>query len=235
MKEFEIHLNDWARIFAGDVPPAFYGELVFRATYLFLLLILSMRVLGKRMSAQLSRNDLAAMASLAAAIGVPFVAQDRGVLPSTIIAIIVVAFTRLSAYLNFRNKKTEMLIIGDVSAVVENGVVNIRHMRNARLSRELVMARLRSQRVVQLGEVKRFYMESSGDFSLVRQPEARAGLVVLPQYDEEFINRVVDFTDAQVCVECGADKPDAPDSSTIQCPQCGSKNFTSAATAKADS
>jgi uncharacterized membrane protein YcaP (DUF421 family) len=227
MKEYEIHLSDWARIFTGDVPPAFYGELVFRAVYLFLLLILCMRVLGKRMAAQLSRNDLAAMVSLAAAIGVPFVASDRGIIPSTIIAIIVVSITRLSAVMNFKNKKIEQVTIGDVSAMVEDGIMNITNMRKSRLPRERVMAQVRSQQMVHLGEVKRLYMESTGDFSLVKSAEPKPGLLALPAGDKEFVNEMVEYSDIDICLECGYEKESAN-----KCRKCGSTTFTKAVNSK---
>jgi len=231
MKAYEIHLNDWARIFSGDVPPAFYGELVFRAIYLFILLIACMRMLGKRMAAQLSRNDLAAMVSLAAAIGVPFVAADRGILPSTIIAFIVVVFTRFSAHLNLRRKDMEMLTIGDVTAIVEDGMLNIDNMRRARLPRERVMAQLRSERVMHLGEVKRLYMESSGDFSLVKRDSAAPGLLVLPGQDKAFVTQMMEGSDIDICLECGSDSLLVNQDGKC-CSRCGNTRITKAVSRK---
>jgi len=96
MKPEEIKFGDWMRVFVGEVPASFYLEIIIRMAVVYALLIVSMRLLGKRMASQLTRNELAAMVSLAAAIGVPILAPDRGILPAIIIAIVVIAVTRAS-------------------------------------------------------------------------------------------------------------------------------------------
>jgi len=83
MKPEEIHLKDWLRILIGEEPISFLLELIIRAAVVYLVLMLSMRLMGKRMSSQLSRNELATLVSLAAAVGVPMMAPDRGLLPGT--------------------------------------------------------------------------------------------------------------------------------------------------------
>ncbi|QJW89539.1 hypothetical protein HNV11_09185 [Spirosoma taeanense] len=71
MKPEEIHLNDWVRILIGEVPGTYFIEIVIRIAFVYLLLSVSMRLMGKRMAAQMNRNELAAQVSLAAAIGMP--------------------------------------------------------------------------------------------------------------------------------------------------------------------
>ncbi|WP_229215283.1 hypothetical protein [Dyadobacter bucti] len=56
MKKEDIHFGDWLRMFAGDVPPGFYWEVVLRIAIIYLLLMVSMRLIGKRMASQLSRR-----------------------------------------------------------------------------------------------------------------------------------------------------------------------------------
>src|SRR3954471_12365738 len=67
----KIRPNDWHRILSGQEPVAFYLEIVLRVAVVYLILMLAMRLLGKRMSSQLSRTELAVVVSLAAAVGVP--------------------------------------------------------------------------------------------------------------------------------------------------------------------
>ncbi|UOQ71833.1 hypothetical protein [Hymenobacter cellulosilyticus] len=71
MKPEEIHLTDYMRIILGQVPWSFLLEVAIRAIFLYILIVVSMRLMGKRMSSQLSRHELAAISSIAAAIGVP--------------------------------------------------------------------------------------------------------------------------------------------------------------------
>jgi hypothetical protein len=86
MKKEDIHLGDWQRMFFGEVPGGFYWEVVLRIAVIYLILMVSMRLMGKRTASQLSRNEMIALVSLSAAIGVPLQAPDRGILAAVIIA-----------------------------------------------------------------------------------------------------------------------------------------------------
>lgn len=97
MKPEDIKWGDWARVWMGEVPPSFLLEAVLRTLFLFLLLIIGMRIFGKRMAAQLTRIEMIGLFSLAAAIGVPLQAPDRGLLPAVIIAIVVVSIGRMTS------------------------------------------------------------------------------------------------------------------------------------------
>src|SRR6059058_5518901 len=105
MKPEDIKLGDWHRILFGEAPPEFFIELIIRSFFIFLLLIVSMRLLGRRIAAQLSRIEMIALFSLAAAIGVPLQAPDRGLLPAVVISVIVVGIGRLIAALACRNQR----------------------------------------------------------------------------------------------------------------------------------
>jgi uncharacterized membrane protein YcaP (DUF421 family) len=55
---------------------------------------MSMRLMGNRMGKPLTRNELLAIVSLAAANGVALMAADRGLLPVVLIAAIVIGYQR---------------------------------------------------------------------------------------------------------------------------------------------
>ena len=231
MKPEEIHLYDWARIFAGQVPASFYIELVIRAFLVYALLMLSMRLLGKRMSTQISRLELAAMVSLAAAIGVPMLSPDRGILPAFIIAFVVVAISRLIASRSFKSEQFERTTQGYVHTLVEDSVMHYNIMQKARITRERLFAHLRSANLHHLGSVKRLYLEPNGTFTLIENEEQRPGLMVIPDWDKDFISRKLKTTDIAICKNCGNEKP--PGGSTgsaepLSCNNCGDIEWTNA-------
>jgi uncharacterized membrane protein YcaP (DUF421 family) len=153
MKKEDIHFSDWLRILIGEVPGAFYLELLLRAVLIFLLLMLAMRFMGKRMSGLLSRNELVAMVSLAAAVGTPLTAPDRGILPAVIIAIVVVYIERWISAKAFRNEDFERYAIGKLDILVSDGVIDLDILKKVRISRERLMAELRGSGVKQMGSV----------------------------------------------------------------------------------
>jgi len=229
MKPDEIKLSDWMRILFGQVPPEFYLELVIRTFFIYALLMISMRLMGTRMSGQLSRLDLGAMVALASAIGVPILSPSNGLLPAVIIAFIVVAISRIIAKLSFKNQHFEQVTQDDIDVLVEESVMQPDVLKRTRISRERLFAQLRSEKVAHLGKVKRVYLEAGGNFSIIENEEPKPGLMVLPEWDEDFIHEKLKETDVIVCRNCGEKKPDkAPGNKNIQCLHCGDADWTKA-------
>lgn len=228
MKPEEIHLTDWARIFAGQVPPSFYVELVIRALFIYMLLMFSMRFLGKRMSNQMTLLELTAMVSLAAAIGVPMLAFDRGLLPTVIITAVVLPIVKLVAKMSYGNQKFEEVTQGDLDILVDDGVMCYDTMRKARISRERLFAQLRSENLNHLGKVKRLYMEANGVFTIIPEEKEQAGLLVLPEWDKEFIENKVEKSRVIVCNNCGADSRYKAADKSNKCNNCGDNDWTNA-------
>lgn len=220
MKPEDIHWNDWLRIFAGDVPGTFYIELVIRAIAVYLLLMISMRLMGKRMSSQLGRNELAALVSLAAAIGVPLQAPDRGILPAFIIAFVVVFTERFIAAKTYRNQRFEQFAQGNIDMLVKDSVIDMKTMKRVRLTRERLAAQLRGAGIKQLGKVKRFYMEANGAFTLIEETETKPGLSLIPAWDEELHKRFKKVGDILVCETCGFARLPHKQTSA-KCTNCG--------------
>ena len=233
MKPEEIKLSDWIRILFGQVPPEFYIELIIRAFLIYALLMICMRLMGNRMSGQISRIDMAAMVALASAIGVPMLSPTNGMLPAFIIAFIVVAISRIIAKLSFRNQHFEEITQDDIDVLVEESVMQPEIMKRTRISRERLFAQLRSEKIAHLGKVKRVYLEAGGTFSLVENEEPKPGLMVLPEWDEDFIHDKLQETDIIICRNCGEKKPDnVPADKSTKCPHCGDSDWTKAFTEK---
>jgi uncharacterized membrane protein YcaP (DUF421 family) len=227
MQPQDIHLTDLVRILVGEEPLTFFIELLIRAFAIYLILMVSMRSMGKRMSSQLSRNELAALVSLAAAIGMPMMAPDRGLLPAVVIAFVLIAAERLMAKRNFKNEKFESFSQGNVSTLVTNGIIDMKKLAHLALAHERVFAQLRSQGVLQLGTVSRFYMEASGTFTLVENPDPIPGLSVLPPWDDLMRNYFDEFPEIQVCMQCGLPQERAGGYGK-NCPNCGIEKWVTA-------
>ncbi|WP_247231898.1 DUF421 domain-containing protein [Telluribacter sp. SYSU D00476] len=213
----------------GEVPAAFYIEIIIRALLVYILLMVCMRALGKRMAKQISRIEMSAMVALASAIGVPILVADRGMLPAFICAAVVVLITRLIAMISVRNQRFEQLTQGDIDILVEDSVMNIKHMEGVLISRERLFTELRSRNIPHLGHVRRVYLEADGNFSVIQQEKPVPGLVTLPYWDTEFINEKLKSTDVVICNNCGTRKPDhSTQNGSTRCPNCGKADWVQA-------
>ena len=186
-----------------------------------------MRLMGRRMASKLSRNEMVAMVSLAAAIGVPILDAHRGLLPALIIAMVVVFTERLVSYWAAKNQNFEGISQGILSTLVENSVMQLTTMKESRITRELLFALLRSKGLTHLGHVKRLYMEANGAFTLIEEPKPKPGLSVLPEWDTEFVNQQPRSPEQPVCYHCG-NAHSGSGNNRDECSNCGCSEWVSA-------
>ncbi|TWR31549.1 DUF421 domain-containing protein [Mucilaginibacter pallidiroseus] len=228
MKPEDIKFGDLQRMFIGEVPGAFFIELIIRALIIYLILMVAMRSMGKRMSSQLSRNELAAMVSLAAAIGVPMMAPDRGILPAIVIAFVLVAIQRTIAKAASKNQSFERLTQGNISTLIKDSVIEVKALEAVGLSRERLFAELRCNSIAHLGEVKRVYIEANGAFSVIKTDDVKSGLSIIPKIDKSFL-AAYSHDDKQVCCFCGYTAiQHINDTDLNKCPNCQKTEWTAA-------
>jgi len=220
MKPEEIHLSDWARILVGEVPASFYIEAVLRVVFLYLLLLGSMRLMGRRMGGVLTRNEMTAMVALAAANGVALMAPDRGLLPVVAVAAVVIGCQRVVARQAFRNTKFESLALDDVRLLVEDGRLLLDNLEASVLSRAQLLARLRQASLANLGQVRRAYQEANGAFTILTFEEPRPGLSIVPPADAAFRQEQPKAAGKSACGNCGHLVP-SRETAKAACPRCG--------------
>jgi uncharacterized membrane protein YcaP (DUF421 family) len=215
-----IVVGDWTRILRGDSPWLFVLEAMLRLFLLYLLLLVALRLMGRRMSSQLSRNELLALVSLAAVIGPPMQSPEHGLLPPLLVAAWVVVLQRIMAIWTFRSHRFEHLMNGRIATLVSDGRVNVAEVRRASLPLQRVHAQLRFEGITNLGEVERLYFEPGGSFSTVRAARESPGLSVVPGWDRELRARQKIVPGSLACRTCGQVTADADQA--LRCASCGS-------------
>lgn len=222
MKEHEINLEDWQRILFGQVPPVFYVEVALRILLIYLLILISMRRMGKRMSSNLSRNEMAATIAMAAAVGIPVHSPERGLLPAVIVACVVVIGQGFISRRARKSNRFEHRVLGHTSTLVKGGELILEEMVRSRLPQDRIFSEIRAAGLKHLGQVSRLYFEANGTFSLVENPTPHPGLTVVPETDADL--RALQKKEAQqVCTVCGRPQEGLP-----ECGNCRSTVFTAA-------
>ena len=227
MKPEDIQITNGLRILLGEVPWSFLLEVALRILFLYGFILVSMRLMGKRMAGQLSRNEMAALVSLAATVGVPMQAPDRGLLPAVVVAGVIVGVQRLMARRAFRNKRFEYLLLDDIGVLVKDGCMQLDEMKQIALPRERLIAQLRSEGIDHLGKVRRLYMEASGAFTIKQQDKLKPGLSLFPADDQAMAKRQQKAGNTFACATCG-NLSHTTQPPRQHCPRCGTLQWVSA-------
>jgi uncharacterized membrane protein YcaP (DUF421 family) len=210
---------DPRRLLIGKTPPLFLLEIVVRAIFVYVVLLVAIRLMGKRVAGQLSLSELAVIVTLGAAIGVPIEVPEHGMLPAAIVLAVAIAYQRVIGFLSFRSRRMELLTQGDLTVLMRDGVLNLPAMRKSGLSRERVYAALRERGIEHLGEVRRMYFETSGAFSIYPANNPRPGLSIVPP-EHPGLERQRDLV---ACVSCGTVLEQSRRSG--KCPSCGAQSW----------
>lgn len=225
MKNTDIKLSDWNRILFGEAPITFLIEVLFRTLFIYFILLIVIKLMGKRMAGQLTISELAVMLTLGAIITVPTQIPQSGVLQGVILLFFVLGFQQALTVLMFKNKKLENITQGTASMLIKNGILQLKTMYKEGISKPQLFTQLRMKEIYNLGKVERMYHEGCGIFSTYTFETDRLGLSVLPKTDISIhsINQQPDHN-MLVCTNCGTVKEKLVNLDII-CTNCGHNNW----------
>lgn len=228
MKKEDILWNDWHRILIGSAPTSFLLEVLIRTVIMYLVLLVVLRLMGKRMGGQLTISELAVMVTLGAIICVPMQVPDKGIVQGIFVLLCAWAFQRGFTLLGIKSSKMENLIQGKEAILVKDGVLDVDQLDAANISRQQLYGVLRSQNIYNLGEVERVYIEGSGLFSVFKYDAAKPGLSLFPSGDGEVLDGQ-EKSDEHffVCRMCGRTAENEKERNG-HCNNCGCENWEEA-------
>jgi uncharacterized membrane protein YcaP (DUF421 family) len=205
------------RLLVGDAPWLFLVEVLYRAAIVYVVLLVAMRAMGKRMAAQLGIAELAVILMLGAAISAPIQMPKQGILPALVVLATIALLQRGLSWWSYRSGKVEVTVHGDAIVLLADGRLDVRSLEETKISTEMLMSELRARGVRELGELRRVYMEPAGALSIIRYDRPRPGLSICPEEgDEAWAVEPVD-DGALVCGRCGAARGEGGPA----CPRCG--------------
>lgn len=194
---------EWERILMNDAPINFLFEVVLRTAIMFITLLVVLKLAGKRGIKQLSVFEMVIIISLGSAAGDPMFYEDVGIIPAVVVFIVVVLFYRIITWLTGKSPLVERLLEGKTICLIDNSILT-RNFQEESLGLDELFTFLRLQNVEHLGQVKKAYLETSGDVSVFFYDDdsVKAGLPVLPELFDKQLKAIVVNGD-YCCQECG--------------------------------
>ena len=193
---------------------------------MFLVILISLRLLGKRSVAQLSVFELGVIIGLGTAAGDPMLYRDVGLLPGLLSFMVIIGLYRLITYIINYNDKVEKLLEGEPVYIVENGKLNYKNFMHENIAREEIYMQLRYHKITHLGQVKFGILETDGKVSVVLYPDNEIlwGLPILPHlYKKQQIR--LHEQGMYACAHCGNPHKMEGDGREHICPSCDHKEW----------
>lgn len=156
----------WKELFLGTEDWGFLLEIVLRTIIMFLTIIVSLRVLGKRGVKQLSIFELVVIIGLGSAAGDPMFYKEVGIVSSMLVFLVIIILYSTVTTLIGRFKKIENLFEGKALCLIEHGVFAIDNFKKENLGSDEFFAELRVKGISHLGQIEFAIEEVSGEISV---------------------------------------------------------------------
>lgn len=167
-----------------------------RSIVLYIIVLIVMRLMGKREIGQLQPFELAIAIMIADLASIPMsdigIPISNGIIP--IMGLLVMHL--LISVINLKSSKIREFICGKPTILIYQGKIDEQKLKKERFTLNELEEKLRSSNVTNLGDVEYAILETSGDISVIQKPNRRNSIPedfnIMPDYEGISYNLVMD-------------------------------------------
>ena len=146
---------------------------MFRTLILFVLVIVAMRIMGKRQIGQLQPYELVVLVIVSALAAIPMEDIAIPLFNSIIPIILLVVFQVVTSYAAQRSEKVRSLVCGRPSIIIQNGKIIESKLREMHLNINDLLEQLRICGYQNITDVEFAIFETNGDLSIIPKSQCR--------------------------------------------------------------
>ena len=144
-----------------------------RSILLYIIVLIVMRLMGKREIGQLQPFELAISIMIADLASTPMadagIPITNGIIP--ILALLVMHLT--ISLLNIKSIKARQILCGKPSILIYRGKIDEKTLKKERFTVNELEERLRGNNIVNIGDVEYAILETSGQITVIQKPNKR--------------------------------------------------------------
>jgi len=158
-----------------------------RSIILYIVVLIVMRLMGKREIGQLQPFELAISIMIADLAAVPMaelgIPISNGIIPILGLLVIYMAIS----ILNMKNVNFRKIMSGKPAILIYRGKINESALRRESMTINELQERLRVDNIFNLGDVEYAILETNGELTVIQKPEKRAltpqDMNIVPEYE----------------------------------------------------
>ena len=167
-----------------------------RSIIIYIIVLIVMRLMGKREIGQMQPFELAISIMIADLASIPMtdigIPISNGIIP--ILGLLVMHL--VISVLNIKSSKIREFICVKPTVLINKGRIDENQMRKERFTLNELEEKLRSNNVMNIGDVEFAILETSGDISVIQKPNKRTttpeDFNIMPDYEGMTYNLVID-------------------------------------------
>lgn len=213
---------EFSDIFINDTTWEYIFKIVIRCFVMYCLIIVVLRLTGKRGVRQLSIFELAIILCLGSAAGDPMFVKDAPIIQAFTVMCTILLLYRLTTWSMMKNEKIEYFLEGKAIYIVKDGMLVINDLKKEKYSHDEFFSEMRQQHVEHLGQIEYALLETDGCLSIIfyQKDQIKWGLPLFP--DQYKLERNIKHDTFYSCKYCGyTTKLNSLDSSCTRCHKKG--------------
>ena len=184
--------------------------LIFRTIVIYLSVLFSMRLMGKRQLGELQPEELVSTILISNLASISIESDQTPVTASLIPLFLIAALELLGSVLSFRSQKFFNLLAGRPKTVIQDGEIDQNALKMLRLTAADLMEALRGQGIFDPRDVSYALIETNGSLSVALRPEKEPLTLADIQRTAKNAHATIPFVlDGQVLTDnlhsCGTD------------------------------
>ena len=168
----------------------------FRSIVLYIIVLIVMRLMGKREIGQLQPFELAISIMIADLASIPMTDPGTPIFNGIIPILGLLIMHLLISMINLKSSKAREIICGRPSILIYRGKIDEKNLRKERFTINELEERLRGNNVINLGDVEYAILETSGQVTVIQKPDKRNTIPqdfnIMPEYEGIPYDLVVD-------------------------------------------
>ena len=167
-----------------------------RSIILYVIVLVVMRLMGKREIGQLQPFELAIAIMIADLASVPMSEVGIPIINGIIPILSLLVMHLIISFINLKSIKMRQLICGKPSILIYRGKINEKILIKERFTINELQERLRANNINDLADVEYAILETSGQVSIIQKPNKRTTIPedfnIMPEYEGISYDLVVD-------------------------------------------
>ena len=157
----------------------------FRTLLLYALIVLILRLMGKREVGELSVIDIVVFVIIAEVAAFALDSPDEKLINSILPMFVLLIIQFVSSYISLKNKKFRDIVDGDTTVIIRDGHILEEEMRKQRYNLDDLFQQLREKEIGSVFEVAYAYLEPSGNLAVFKYGDTAP---VLPLISDGYID-----------------------------------------------
>ncbi len=146
--------------------------IVVRTIILYLLVVFSLRFMGKKQIGQLEPAELAIAIMISELASIPLSSRDIPLMNGVVPVLVLVCCEVFISWLTLKNVKIRKFVSGQPSLLIENGKLMPETFRNIRFTTDDLMEEMRQNGITSIQDIQYAIMETNGKMSFILKKSA---------------------------------------------------------------